>query len=140
MFVPLNTLSFGTLTREQVGNATGVYNLMRNVGGSVGISIVSTMLARRAQVHQAMMTSHLSPLNPQYQAILGGYQSNLSHQMSSSDASQKALGLLGGVVQQQATMGAVIDIFQGAVLMAGAAGLLVFVLKNVKTRGPAGAH
>ncbi|HEX4230036.1 MAG TPA: DHA2 family efflux MFS transporter permease subunit [Bryobacteraceae bacterium] len=140
MFVPLNTLSFGTLSREQVGNATGVYNLMRNVGGSVGISIVSTMLARRAQVHQAMMTAHLSPFNPIYQQTLRGYQATLSHQMSSSDASQKALGLLGGMVQQQATMGAVIDIFQGAVLTAGAAGLLVFVLKNVKTRGPTGAH
>lgn len=140
MFVPLNTLSFGTLNREQVGNATGVYNLMRNVGGSVGISIVSTMLARRAQVHQAMMSAHLSPLNPQFQELLRGYQSSLSHQMSASDASQKALGLLGGLVQQQATMGAVIDIFQGAVLVAGVAGLLVFVLKNVKTRGPAGAH
>ena len=140
MFVPLNTLSFGTLNREQVGNATGVYNLMRNVGGSVGISIVSTMLARRAQVHQAMMSQHLTPLNPQYQQLLNGYSANLSHQMSASDASQKALGLLGGLVQQQATMGAVIDIFQGAVLLAATAGLLVFVLKNVKTRGPAGGH
>ena len=92
MFVPLNTLSFGTLSREQVGNATGLYNLMRNVGGSVGISIVSTMLARRAQVHQAMMTSHLSPFNPQYEAILRGYQANLSHQMSSSDASAEGTG------------------------------------------------
>jgi DHA2 family multidrug resistance protein len=140
MFVPLNTLSFGTLNREQVGNATGLYNLMRNVGGSVGISIVSTMLARRAQVHQAMMTSHLSPLNPVYQNTIQSYQANLSHQMSPSDAQGKALGLITGVVQQQATMGAVIDIFQGAVLMAAAAGLLVFILKNVKTRGPSGAH
>lgn len=140
MFVPLNTLSFGTLSREQIGNATGVYNLMRNVGGSVGISIVSTMLYRRAQAHQSMMTEHLSPLNPRYQETLRGYAAGLSHQMSSSDASQKALGVLSGVVQQQATMGAVIDIFQGAVLMAGVAGILVFILKNVKTRGPAGAH
>jgi DHA2 family multidrug resistance protein len=140
MFVPLNTLSFGTLTREQVGNATGMYNLMRNVGGSVGISIVSTMLSRRAQAHQAMMAEHLTPLNPWYQGTAKSLQDTLSHQMSSSDASQKTLGLIGNIVQQQSTMWAVIDIFQGAVILASIAGLLVFILKNTKTKAAAGVH
>ena len=71
IFVPLTTLSVGTLRNDQIGSATGIQNLMRNVGGSVGISWVSTMLARYAQAHQAFMVGHVSPLDPAYQAQAG---------------------------------------------------------------------
>lgn len=53
IFVPLTTSAMGHLRQEQVGNATGVYNLMRNLGGSIGIALVTTLLARRAETHQA---------------------------------------------------------------------------------------
>ena len=71
IFVPLTTLAIGTLRNEQIGNATGLQNLVRNIGGSVGLSYVSTMLQRYSQAHQAMMVGQLSPLNPQYQQHLG---------------------------------------------------------------------
>src|SRR5207244_11167242 len=53
IFVPLSTTTLGRLRNEQMGNATGIYNLMRNIGGSVGISLVTTLLARAAQVHRS---------------------------------------------------------------------------------------
>src|SRR5438552_1135508 len=59
VFVPLTTMAMGTLPNEQMGNASGVFNLMRNTGGSIGIAAVTTMLARGGQIHQAAMVSHL---------------------------------------------------------------------------------
>src|SRR5205807_453427 len=54
IFVPLTTMALGTLANEQMGNASGVFNLMRNTGGSVGIAIVTTFLSRGAQMHQEL--------------------------------------------------------------------------------------
>src|SRR5947207_4152062 len=64
VFVPLTTMALGTLSNEQMGNASGVFNLMRNTGVSVGIASVTTLLARGAQMHQAGMVSHLMHLRP----------------------------------------------------------------------------
>src|SRR5256714_3556815 len=64
IFVPLTTATMGHLRREQIGNGTGIFNLMRNLGGSFGIALVSTLLVRRAQVHQANMVAHLTPFDP----------------------------------------------------------------------------
>jgi len=55
-----------------MANATGIYNLMRNLGGSFGIAFVSTIIVRRAQVHQALMVGHLTPFDPVYVGKLGG--------------------------------------------------------------------
>ena len=63
-------MSFGTLRREQMGGATGIYNLMRNLGGSIGISMATTLLARRAQVHQNVMVAQMTPYDPVYQQRL----------------------------------------------------------------------
>jgi DHA2 family multidrug resistance protein len=88
IFVPLTTMAMGTLPNEQVGNASGIYNLMRNTGGSVGIAAVTTLLARGAQTHQAAISSHLTPYDPAFQQRL--------QQITS------ALGLRGGGGTQQA--------------------------------------
>src|SRR5208282_3954878 len=64
VFVPLVTVAMGKLDNEQVGNAAGLYNLLRNVGGSVGISVVNTLLVRRAQVHQSEIVHSVSQGSP----------------------------------------------------------------------------
>ena len=51
----------GTLRNEMIGNASGLYNLLRNVGGSVGISVVNTIVARRQQIHRAELSRYISP-------------------------------------------------------------------------------
>ena len=70
IFVPLTVMATGTLTTQQIGNATGIFSLMRNLGGSFGIAGVTTMLARGSQVHQAAMVSHLTPYDPAFQQHL----------------------------------------------------------------------
>ena len=68
IFVPLTTITMSQLNQQQIGNANtpAYYNLTRNLGGSIGIAFVTTMLARGAQVHQALMTPHLTPYDPAF--------------------------------------------------------------------------
>src|SRR5579883_2652498 len=61
VFVPLSTTAMGTLPNEQIGNASGLYNLLRNIGGSIGISMVDTLIARHQQLHRAELARHLTP-------------------------------------------------------------------------------
>ena len=61
LFIPINVTAFYFIPKEKMNNATGIINLARNIGGSVGIANVATLLSRRAQVHQAMLVAHLTP-------------------------------------------------------------------------------
>ena len=111
IFVPLITLALGTLPNEQIGNATSVQNLVRNIGASIGLSFVSTMLVRAAQAHQALMVGHLSPLNPQYQQHLQAAQGALTLHFSPADALERARSLLYHTLLQQANYWSFVDIF-----------------------------
>src|SRR5206468_2042971 len=61
IFVPLTTVALGTLNNEQIGNATGIFSLVRNIGASVGISLVTTAISRNAQTHQTTLAAHFTP-------------------------------------------------------------------------------
>lgn len=111
IFVPLATLAVGTLHNEEIGNATGIQNLVRNLGGSVGLSLVATMLERSAQAHQALMAGHLSPLNPQYRQRLGAVQGVFAARFSPTDALDQATALLYHTLLQQAAYWSFMDIF-----------------------------
>ncbi len=66
LFIPLTTLTIAGIRKEDMGNATAIYNLIRNIGGSIGIAIVTTVVSRRAQFHQARLVDHLTPYDPMY--------------------------------------------------------------------------
>ena len=59
IFVPLTTLTLATVRRERLGNATAAYNVVRNIGGSIGVALATTMLSRRSQHHQSTLVSHV---------------------------------------------------------------------------------
>ncbi len=101
LFVPLTMLTLRMLPNEEMGNATALYNLLRNIGGSVGIAFVTTMLARNAQVHQAYLASHMTLFDRAYQWSHGAFSSALTAKGVSSAGT---LGLLYGRLQEQATM------------------------------------
>ncbi|NOZ69975.1 MAG: DHA2 family efflux MFS transporter permease subunit [Deferribacteres bacterium] len=63
LFIPLTTMTLSHMPKEKMTEATAMYNLLRNIGGSVGVSFVTTMLARRAQFHQSRLVEHLTPFN-----------------------------------------------------------------------------
>jgi DHA2 family multidrug resistance protein len=111
IFVPLTTMALGTLSNEQMGNASGVFNLMRNTGGSLGIATVTTLLARGAQVHQAALISHLTPYDPAYQERLKQMTEAFTARGGSLALQQAHAGLYGTLVRQ-ATVLSYIDVFR----------------------------
>jgi DHA2 family multidrug resistance protein len=112
LFVPINTTAFSSVKPEKLGYATGLMNLFRNIGGSAGIAMITTMMARRQQFHQEMLVGHLTPLDGGVMPALNGMAANLvAHGAASSDAAVQALGQLYGLVQRQAAMVAVADTF-----------------------------
>ena len=65
-------MAFYFIAQHKINNATGIINLARNIGGSVGMANVTTLLARRAWFYQAVLVSHLIPLDPAYQTAISG--------------------------------------------------------------------
>jgi MFS transporter, DHA2 family, multidrug resistance protein len=140
IFVPLSTTAMGRLRNEQIANAAGLYNLMRNLGGGVGISLATTLLQRGQQTHQARLVAHLTPYDPAYRDWLARAQSMLGSRSGISAPSQ-ALGALYRVVGQQALLLAFVDNFR---LMAGLAiaclPLVLLFRRVTRTRPAAAAH
>lgn len=111
LFVPLTTLAVGTLRNEQIGNAVGLQNLIRNIGGSIGLSVVATLQERFAQAHQSMMVGQLSVLNPQYRQQTSALQHLFEQRFSPADALARAHDLLYHTLLQQSDYWAFIDLF-----------------------------
>jgi DHA2 family multidrug resistance protein len=69
-FIPLTTLTMSGIPKEEMGNASSIYNLLRNLGGSFGVAFVTTILARRAQFHQNRLVEQVTPFDPNYQMTM----------------------------------------------------------------------
>lgn len=112
LFIPLTTLTVSGIEKEKMGNATAIYNLVRNIGGSIGIAMVTTMLSRRSQFHQLRLTENLTPYDPVYalRARQGaGFLQN--NGLDPSSAHQGSLGLIYQNVLRQAAMLSFNDVF-----------------------------
>ncbi|MGH8278554.1 MAG: DHA2 family efflux MFS transporter permease subunit [Gammaproteobacteria bacterium] len=94
VFVPLTTVMFSTLPPAQRTEGTGVYNLIRNIGGSIGISIAFTVLARYSQVNHETLGSHITPFNPALHAL----------QLPMNLQTPHGLAVMNGIINQQAAM------------------------------------
>ena len=70
LFIPLTTLTMSGIRKEEMANATAIFNLLRNLGGSFGVAFVTTMLARRAQFHQVHLAEHLTPFDRNLQLAI----------------------------------------------------------------------
>ena len=142
VFVPLSTVSMGTLKNEQIGNAAGIFNLFRNVGGGVGISVVNTLISRHQQMHMADLAANLGPHNPAYTQILSANQAIMSAHAASNVAVQRAHALIESTVVQQATLLAYVDDFRYLALACFGCGVLVLSLQRVRAKKgePAMAH
>ena len=138
LFVPINTAAYAYLPREKNNAASGLMNLARNIGGSVGISLVTTMLDRRAQVHLNDLSRNLSSANPAFRSMVqGATQAMQSHGANAAFAARQAYALIEGTVQRQATMLAYIDDFRLLGWSILAMVPLVFLMKKGKPGGMA---
>jgi DHA2 family multidrug resistance protein len=138
LFVPISTVAFARIARERTNYATGLFNLARNIGGSSGIAMVTTMLARRSQYHQNVLVSHLTPFDPAYRDVLNRTANALQAAGAAPpDATFQAQGTLYATLLRQASMLAFSDVFwlMGAFFLVIIP--LMFFLRRVgPVRGP----
>jgi MFS transporter, DHA2 family, multidrug resistance protein len=138
LFIPINVAAFAYVPREKTNMGTGIINLARNVGASVGIATVTTMLDRRSQFHMMRLTERANDLSAAYHNTLNGIQTRLiSTGSTAAHASMQAYGMVYGTIQRQAAMLAFIDNFK----MLGVMFLIVIpilvLMKRPKMRGGA---
>jgi DHA2 family multidrug resistance protein len=139
LFVPINTSAFSSVSTAKLGYATGLMNLFRNIGGSGGIAMVNTILARREQFHQQVLVSHMTPLDGSYSDALRSTASAIAAQGASAvDAAGQAQGVLYGMVQRNAAMLAVNDTFWIlALIFLGMIPAVLLLKKTAPRKGPA---
>jgi len=110
LFIPINVSAFAYVPKELTNMGTGIINLARNIGASVGIATVTTWLERRTQAHTARLVEHANPFSLAYQKMLAGFTATFTTAGSTGpNAAAKATGMVYGVVQRQAAMLAFLD-------------------------------
>jgi len=113
VFVPLTTLTMAPIPQAETGYATSLYSVMRNIGSSMGVSFVTTWVARRSQFHQTILAAHVTPNAPTVIDALARAQAAFQRAGANTFvAAQQALGWLYGVVQQQAALLSYVEAFR----------------------------
>ncbi len=132
--IPIITLSTITLKNEQMTNASGVQNLLKNLGGAIGTSIVTTLISRRAQAHQSFLVDNLNNMNDNFlerlQTYTGAFMN--SHSLDYNSANYLAQNTLYNQMLQQANMGAFRDTFEICALACLVIIPLIFFIKGIK--------
>jgi DHA2 family multidrug resistance protein len=112
VFVPLNTVALATIPREKMGNATAALNVVRNLGGGIGVALMTTLLARRSQQHQTTLVGHISIWDPETSERLRAWTAHFAaHGADAFTAERRALGRLYQEVTRQAQLLAFADDF-----------------------------
>ncbi len=137
LFIPLTTLTMSGIRKEDMGNATAIYNLLRNLGGSFGVAFITTMIARRAQFHQNHLVERLTPFDTGYQMASSQTSQFLQYSGLEASTSQHAgLGSLYGQLLKHASMLSFNDVFHLlSVLMICTFPLLLLIKRNKRQVG-----
>lgn len=138
LFVPMTTFSVSSLRRDEMGDAAGLTSLVRNLGGSVGISLVTALVTRSTQAHQALLAAHLTPYDAAYRNQLAVMQHGLASQTGQAAHSQ-AYGLMYQLLQQQAGLWAYVEQFRLLVPACLLLAPLIFLFKKSKPSQDAAA-
>lgn len=140
LFVPLTTATMDPIPKEEMGNATSMFNLMRNLGGGIGIASATTFLFRRQQFHTHMLGEHISSLSPQTQEYLSTVKgAMMAHGSDPGTAAGQAYGAVWGVVQRQSSMLAFVDTFRAMAVVFLLVLPFLFIMKKPvyqKSAGP----
>jgi len=138
LFVPITSIAYVGLKPAENNQASALMNVARNLGGTIGISSVQTMLAQRSQWHQARMVETLSPLNPNYvQGLDGATHALIGAGQSAADAPTQSLALIYQAVGRQAQMLSYIDVFHTLMFVVFAAIPLLLIMRGAPAGGQA---
>jgi DHA2 family multidrug resistance protein len=112
LFIPLMAASMSRIPKEKMGNATSIFNLMRNIGGSFGIGVMTTFLARRNQVHHNQLIAHITPGDARTREMLEAMRAwFFTRGADNYRATRRALAALYGLVQRHAAMLSFVEAF-----------------------------
>jgi DHA2 family multidrug resistance protein len=141
LFVPLTTISMDPIPRERMGNATSLFNLMRNLGGSIGIATTGTLLARKQQEYINIMGSHVTSYSAETQSWLeSARQGFIAAGSDPFTATQRAYAVVFGAVQRQASMVSFVHLFRLLGIIFLLLLPLVLLMRRPKGRAAVGAH
>ncbi len=132
VFVPITTQSYGTLRNEQIGNASGIFNLVRNIGGSIGISVAQTLLTRRSDYHQNQITNYIPRTQTWLQQQTQMLSRPLARDFNPANSMYSALARLYHELGQQALLWAFIDVFRWTALLCFGCVPLVWLFRRVR--------
>lgn len=107
--VPINNLALGTLPPSLMKNASGLFNLTRNLGGAVGLAVINTILTRRGDMHYARLAEHVRNGNAEAENMIANLTAK--YNAAGMDGASIAIAKLSGMVRQQATLLSFIDVF-----------------------------
>ncbi len=131
LFVPITLSAYVGVAPEKGNNVSGLVNFMRNIGSSVGTSMVTTLLARRAQFHQSTLSYHATNYDPAFQSQLSGLSGQLVHAGASvPDAQVQAYGRIYQSMLAQSQTLAYIDTFKVLAIAAGIMFLMAFIVRK----------
>jgi len=131
LFVPISLAAFIGMPAEKGNSVSGLINFMRNMGSSVGTSMVTTLLARRAQFHQSILAYHATNYDPAFRNQMRGLSQQLVHAGATApDANVQALGRVYQGVQVQAQTLAYIDTYMILAIAASVMFVLAFIVKR----------
>jgi DHA2 family multidrug resistance protein len=141
LFIPINTVAFSSIPVTKSSNASAIINMSRNIGGSFGISVATTILIRQAQFHQSLLVRHINPFNPNLQSFLARSRSAFAQGIQTGgSATGEAMGYLYRNLLQQSSMLAYIDDFRIMGVISLAMIPLVFLLRQKKGPHPSPSH
>ena len=142
LFVPLTTVAMDPIPRERMGNATSLFNLMRNIGGSIGIAVTGTMLGRQQQALTSLYGSRVNVYDPAARAAFDGMRGAfIAGGTDPATATTRAYAGLFGMVQREAAMVSFVGLFQLLGVLFLLLVPLVLIMKRPSGRSaPAGAH
>jgi MFS transporter, DHA2 family, multidrug resistance protein len=136
IFIPNNVLCYVGVPREKNNQISSMINFVRNVGGSIGIAVIGTLVSRGTQRRQSYMSANLRAGNPRFQQMVEGISAALHSQgVSAADATRQAYGRVEFMVQQQAAALAFADVVAGLAIVVACLVPLAFVMKK-PPRGP----
>jgi DHA2 family multidrug resistance protein len=136
LFVPLTTITNDPVPKEEIGNAASLFNLMRNLGASIGIATVTTIVSRHQQTHTSPLGEHVTGSSLTAQSMLQGMQATLmARGIDAATASRQAYAMLFGTVQRQAAIMSFNDAFFLLMVLFLLMIPLVFVMRKAKHAG-----
>jgi MFS transporter, DHA2 family, multidrug resistance protein len=142
MFVPLTTIAMAAISPERMGNATSLFNLMRNIGGSVGIAMTATILGRQRQATSSVLGEHLTVFDPATQQMLAQLKAAfMAGGIDAVTATERAYAALAGMLARQASMVSFVMLFRGLGVIFLVMIALVVIMKRPKQGArPVAAH